>query len=57
MVSVHGWAERDKLIHSSGPLSHIVRQPFEVVQGFVHPWGQGDPFSFDVAKGLLHLTE
>ena len=38
-------------------LGHIVRQPFEVVQGFVDAWGQGDPFSFDVAKGLLHLTE
>ena len=57
MVAVHGWAERDKLIHLSGPLGHIVRHPFQVVQGFVDAWGKVDPFAFDVAKGLLHLTE
>ena len=57
MVSVHGWAERDKLIHLSAPLGHILRQPLEVVQGVVDAWGQGAPFAFDVSKGLLHLTE
>ena len=57
MVAVHGWAERDKLIHLSGPLGHILRQPLEVVQGVVDAWGQGAPFAFDVSKGLLHLTE
>ena len=57
MLAVHGWAERDKLIHPSGPLGHIVRQPFEVVQGFMDAWEHGDPFPFDVAKGILHLTE
>ena len=57
MVAVQGWADRDELVHSSGMLGHILRQPLKVVQGVVDAWGQGDPFSFDVAKGLLHLTE
>ena len=57
MVAVHGWLERDKLIHLSGPLGLILRHPLEVVQGVMDAWGQGDPFAFDVAKGLLHLTE
>ena len=57
MVAIHGWAERDKLIHTSGPLGHIVRQPFEVVQDIVDACGQGYPFAFDVAKGLLHLPK
>ena len=57
MVAVHGWAERDKFVHSSGPLGHILRQPLKIVQGVVDAWEQGDPLAFDVAKGLLHLTE
>ena len=57
MVAVHGWAERDKLVHSGKPLGHILRQPLKVVQGVVDAWGKGDPFAFDVEKGLLHLTE
>ena len=57
MLAIHGWAERYKLINLSGLLGHIVRQPFEVVQGFVHACAQGDPFAFDMAKGLLHLAE
>ena len=57
MVAVHGWAEREKLIHSSGPFGYILRQPLEVVQGVVDAWVQGDTFAFDVAKGLLYLTE
>ena len=57
MVAVHGWAERDKLVHLSGPICHILRQPLKIVQGVVDVWGQDDPFAFDVAKGLLHLTE
>ena len=57
MVAIHGWTEREKLIHMSGLLGHIFRQPFEVVQGFVNACGQVDPFAFDVAKGLLYLAE
>ena len=57
MVAVHGWAERDKFVYSSGPLGHILRQPFKIIQGVVDSWGQGDPLAFDVAEGLLHLTE
>ena len=57
MVAVHGWAERDKLVHSSGLLGQILRQPLKVVQVVVDAWGQSDPFAFDVAKGLLYLTE
>ena len=57
MVAIHGWSDHEKLIHPSGTLGYIVCKPFEVVQGFVYACGQGDPFSFDVAKGLLHLAE
>ena len=57
VVAVHDWAERDKFIHSSGPLGHILRQPLKIVQGVVDAWGQGEPFFFDVSKGLLNLTE
>ena len=57
MVAIHGWTEQEKLIHMSGLLGHIFRQPFEVVQGFVNACGQVDPFAFDVAKGLLYLAE
>ena len=57
MVAVHGWAERDKFVHSRRPLGHILRQPLKIVQGVVDAWEQGDPLALDVAKGLLHLTE
>ena len=57
MVAVHGWAEWDKLIQSSGPLGHILCHLFEVLQGVVGAWGMGDPFAFNVAKGLLRLTK
>ena len=57
MVAVHSWAERDKFVHLSGPLGHILCQPLKIIQGVVDAWGQGDPFAFDMAKGLLHLTE
>ena len=57
MVAVHGWAERDKLIHPCRPIGHIFCHPFEVCQGFMDTCGQCDPFAFDVAKGFLHLAE
>ena len=57
MVAVHGWSERDKLIHFCRPLCHVLSQPFEIFQGFMDACGQCDPFAFDVAKGLLYLTE
>ena len=57
MVAVHGWAERDKLIHLCRPICHVFRQPFEVFQGFMDACGKCDPFSFDTSKGFLHLAE
>ena len=57
MVAVHGWSERDKLIHACRVIGHVFSQPFEVFQGFMDACGQGDPFAFDVAKGFLHLAK
>ena len=57
MEAAHVWAERDKLIRSCTPLSHVLSQPFEDFQGFMDACGQRDPFAFDVAKGFLRLTE
>ena len=40
-----------------GLLATSSAKQFEVVQGVVDAWGKGDPFAFNVAKGLLHLTK
>ena len=37
MVAIYSWADQYKTINPSGPLGHIVCQPFEVVQDFVEP--------------------
>ena len=57
MVPAHGWLEQDELIHTCRAIGHVFSQPFEVFQGFMDACGQGDPFTFDVAKGFLHLTK
>ena len=57
MVAVHGWSERDKLIHACRAMGHVFCQPFEVVQGFMDACGQGDPFAFDLAKGFPNLAK
>ena len=57
MVAVHGWSERDELIHLCRPVGHVFRQPFEVFQGFMDACGQRDPFAFDMAMGFLYLAE
>ena len=57
MVAVHGWSERDELVHACRSICHFFSQPFEVFQGFIDTCGQGEPFAFDVAKGFLHLDK
>ena len=57
MVVVHGWSERYKIIHACRAVGHVFSQQFEVFQGFMDACGQGDPFAFEVAKGLLHLAK
>ena len=57
MVAVHGWLERDELIHVCRAMGHVLRQLFEVFQGFMNACEQGDPCVFDVAKGFLNLAK
>ena len=57
MVAIHGWLERDELIHVCREMGHVFRQPFEFFQGFMDACGQGDPCAFDVAKSFLHLAK